>query len=275
MLLAYLDEARNADAFYVTAVLIEGADAIPLAKSLDAVVMHAQETYGGVKDAAELHGHALVSGREDWHQLRGRVDACVDVYIRAVEAIANCNLRIYIRGVELAGFKRRYGSLADPHGAVLAFVLERVQLRAEQLDEVALVIADEVRGKEDVYRRAVRSYQKTGTFGWKAIVLDRIADTIHFAPSKSSRLLQAADLVAYAHLQSLRPHADPRAQAAYEQLWRTLDRRGVRGKPVVSVKSARYRLISTSVPSARSMVSRATESFSTSSNRLAHSCASS
>jgi hypothetical protein len=225
VLLAYLDEAQNADAFYVTAVVIEVTDAIPLAKTLDAVVMHAQETYGGVKEAAELHGHALVSGRDDWHGLRGRVAACVDVYTRAVDAIANCNLRIYIRGVELAGFERRYGSLADPQGAVLAFVLERVQLRAKRLDEVALVIADEVRGKEDVYRRAVRSYQQTGTFGWKATVLDRIADTIHFAPSKSSRLLQAADLVAYAHLQSLRQHRDARAQAAYDDLWRTLGRR--------------------------------------------------
>ncbi|MBO3745989.1 DUF3800 domain-containing protein [Streptosporangiaceae bacterium NEAU-GS5] len=46
-----------------------------------------------------------------------------------------------------------------------------------------------------------------------------MVDTIHFAPSSASRLLQAADLVAFLHQRCQRKERDPHAQQANEDLW--------------------------------------------------------
>jgi hypothetical protein len=47
------------------------------------------------------------------------------------------------------------------------------------------------RALKDVYRADIADYQTYGTWGWRAQKLDRIVDTLHFAPSKFSRLLQS------------------------------------------------------------------------------------
>lgn len=47
-----------------------------------------------------------------------------------------------------------------------------------------------------------------------------MVDTIHFAPSKASRLLQAADLIAYLHRRLVSGQdGDSRARKANEKLW--------------------------------------------------------
>jgi hypothetical protein len=68
--LAYLDESQNPMAYYITALVVSDHEVIPLSKTLDEVTMYAQDTYGGVQRDAELHGHALVNGRDD--SLSGR-----------------------------------------------------------------------------------------------------------------------------------------------------------------------------------------------------------
>lgn len=170
---------------------------------------------------AELHGYVLVAGREAWAKLRPNLAARIDIYQKTIEAIARFDVRIYIRGADLATHRIRYGADVNPHRTVLPWVLERVQQDAVRTKDVALVIADEV-ALPDRYRQDVLGYQQSGTWGWKPETLDRIADTIHFAPSKSSRLLQAADMVSYAHLQSVKRHPNALAQAANERIWSQL-----------------------------------------------------
>lgn len=56
--------------------------------------------------------------------------------------------------------------------------------------------------------------------GYRSRQLTRIVDTIHFAPSKASRMVQAADLVAFLHHRiKSRADTDPRAKRANESLW--------------------------------------------------------
>lgn len=102
------------------------------------------------------------------------------------------------------------------------FTLERVQREATKEDSVALVIADEVGAKQGTYRADLRHYQQWGTWGWKAEVLNRLVDTIHFTPSKNSRLLQAADLVSYTRFEKDRTDGHARARAFYKERWEEL-----------------------------------------------------
>lgn len=54
--------------------------------------------------------------------------------------------------------------------------------------------------------------------------LDRAVDALHFAPSRHSRLLQAADLVSFLHFRIRRtPEADPRSAKASANLWDIVD----------------------------------------------------
>jgi hypothetical protein len=216
--LAYLDESEAPTAYYITALVVSDKDSIALATALDEVVEWAQANFGGVHSRAELHAHDLVGGQKDWEQYRNNIPARIAVYERAIDAITSFDVRAYIRGADRDSHNRRYGVGTDIHGTVLPWVLERVQGDAKRRDDLVLAIADELQ-QHDRYRRAMREYQQTGTWGWKPEVLDRIADTLHFAPSHSSRLLQAADLVSYAHTQMCRDHKDQRTQNVWARVW--------------------------------------------------------
>jgi len=58
-------------------------------------------------------------------------------------------------------------------------------------------------------------------------MITRIVDTLHFAPSSASRLVQAVDLIVFMHnrIESTEPDADGRAVAINEALWRRIEKR--------------------------------------------------
>lgn len=219
MRLAYLDESKAPDAYYITALIVPDTDTVPLAVELEKVVQWAQDRFGGVRDNAELHAADLVGGKKDWERFRpsDKIPTRIAIYERAIDVITSFDVSVYIRGADLDTFASRYAH-DDVHGTVLGWVLERVQNDAKSHGDYALAIADELQHR-DRYRRAMRNYQRWGTDGWKPEVLDRIADTLHFAPSHSSRLLQAADLVSYSHTQTCRSHADTRAKEVWWRIW--------------------------------------------------------
>jgi hypothetical protein len=194
------------------------SEAIGLAKSLDSVVEEASYEYGRVSKDAELHGHDLVGGKRDWERLKPQLTERIAVYTDAMRAIGSSNVEILIRGVSRPGLERRYGKGVDPYSVVMTHMLERVDEYASKRDDLALIIADEV-AVPDTYRQDLRMYQQRGTWGYRARVLTHIVDTLHFAPSSASRLLQAADLVAYMYQKVQRASGDGRAIRANEAIW--------------------------------------------------------
>ena len=125
------------------------------------------------------------------------IRARIGVYDKAIQAIADHGVTVIIRSVDIPGLDRRYPSGHDhPHSVVLTHLIERIDEYAATVDDRALLIADEVSG-QDGYRRDLWLYQRSRTWGYRARKIKRVVDTIHFAPSSSSRLVQAADLVAF------------------------------------------------------------------------------
>ncbi|HWS37032.1 MAG TPA: DUF3800 domain-containing protein [Actinoplanes sp.] len=127
--------------------------------------------------------------------------------------------------VDGIGQQARYVVPEPAHGVVLQHLLERVDEYAASIGDYALVIADEVDGQAR-YRADFSGYRRSGTGGYRGRKLTRIVDTLHFAPSHASRLVQAADMVAFlyrrvfAHLES-----DHRARKAKAAMWRRLEPR--------------------------------------------------
>lgn len=223
MQVAYLDEAETSAAYYITALCMDSSTVHPLEVALQSVVEWAADTFGGVSDDAELHAVDLVGGQRDWQRYRptARIPQRIAVYDKAIEAIAGLDVRIYIRGADKATHASRYLAGTDIHGTVLPWTLERVQGDAKSHDDLAMVIADE-RALANRYRRDMGNYRRYGTWGWRAQHLDRIVDTLHFAPSKFSRCLQAADLASYCHVMQHKKHRHPNATVAWQRAWNLL-----------------------------------------------------
>jgi len=138
---------------------------------------------------------------------------------RPFQAIADHDVTVIIRSVDIAGLDRRYPAHDHPHSVVLAHLIERVDEYAASVDERTIVIADEV-DSQDSYRRDLWRYQRSQTWGYRARKIERVLDTIHFAPSSSSRLVQAADLIAYmARRIETHVETDERAKKANAALW--------------------------------------------------------
>ncbi|MEX2254595.1 MAG: DUF3800 domain-containing protein [Acidimicrobiia bacterium] len=219
MLLAYADESYDADRYWIAALVCPDDQAIPLTDALDAVVEKAEDSYKGIGSTAELHGHSLFHGQDDWVPLAAMPRARIGIYGGALTAIADHEVSIIIRGVNVRRLNERYVYPAHPHAVVLQHLLERIDMYAENRDTLALVIADEV-GEAENYRQQLWRFQRAPTGGYRPRQLLRIIDTIHFAPSRASRLVQAADLIAFLyHRIKSGVETDERAVRANKALW--------------------------------------------------------
>ncbi|HEU0130992.1 MAG TPA: DUF3800 domain-containing protein [Mycobacteriales bacterium] len=219
MLLTYLDESYDRARYWLCGLVCPDDQAIPLMHALDAVVASAP----GVPDQAELHGHALFHGSQEWAPFARRVRARLGVYHAALAAIAAHDVRLVLQGVDVPALRARH--TVHPHAVVLQHLAERVDRLAEDRDERLLLIADEVAGA-DGYREHIWRFQRGPTPGYRPRHLTRIADTLHFAPSRASRLLQAADLVAFLHRRiTSGVERDERAVRANAALWARIEPR--------------------------------------------------
>jgi hypothetical protein len=220
VLLAYLDESYSQDWYYMAALLCDGAGAQAITTALDETIAKAARDHGVAPDA-ELHGYELFQGEGWWKGVPPRVR--IGVYNEAFQAIADHGRAVILRGLHSAGLRQRYASPDPPHTIVLLHLLERVDDCAKVLNEYALVIADEV-GEQAKHRSELAMYRKSGTWGYRARKLTQIVDTLHFAPSSASRLVQAIDLIAFLY-RRLETHVEPNAKAkrANDQLWARIE----------------------------------------------------
>lgn len=221
MLLAYVDESHDAVRYWIAALVVPDAVARPLTHALDDVVAKAAASYDGIAPTTELHGHPLFHGKDDWAPLSPKPRARIGIYHQAFDAIAAHDVKIFIRGVDRARLRARYTNPDHPHAVCLQHLLERIDEYAADpaVNQFALVIADEVDDAAE-YRRDLWRFQRLGTTGWRARQITQIVDTMHFVPSHASRLVQAADLIAFLHRRiSSEVEKDQRAKEANAAMW--------------------------------------------------------
>lgn len=219
MLLAYVDESYTRDTYWMAALVCTESVVIPLERALDVVVDKVCSQYRSIPARAELHGYPLFHGEGDWTALSSVPRVRIGTYNDAFAAIATSGARIITRGVDRKRLEARYTAPDHPHAVVLQHLLERIDELAEEMGELALVIADEV-DQADSYRRSLWMFQRFSTGGYRSRQLTRIVDTLHFVPSKASRLVQGADLIAFMQRRiAAGVEMDERARRANENLW--------------------------------------------------------
>jgi hypothetical protein len=222
VLLAYVDESYTEGWFAMAALLVDGPAAVALTDELDRVAAAATRAYGLV-DGVELHGHEIFHASRAWRGVppRARVGVLDDV----VEAVAAQEVRVIARAMDVVGQRARYSIPEPPHSVVLQHLLERVDECVTNLGDYALVIADEVDGQAK-HRADLSSYRDVGTTGYRHRKLTRIVDTLHFAPSHASRLVQAADVIAFLYRRVFtHEETHERSRAAKVAMWGRLQPR--------------------------------------------------
>ena len=160
VLLTYVDESYTAERYYIAALVVPEDAAASIIAGLDKVVEDTSWSHGGLASNAELHGYDIVSGKGDWERLAPKVRVRIGVYNRALQVIADHDVKIIVRCVDKVGLDARHPNGHDhPHSVVLTHLLERVDRLTEQMGERAIMIADEVDG-QDGYRRDLWQYQR-------------------------------------------------------------------------------------------------------------------
>jgi hypothetical protein len=220
MLLAYLDESYDKAEYWLTALVVPSDSALQLQNDLDGVVNDATMSGYNLPPDAELHGHQLVHGKGDWESMAAMVRARIQIYAKALRAIAACDgAEIAMRGIDIKRLNDRYTDPWHPHRVAIDFMAQSLNALSKRRDTHFLAIADEIE-QADTLRASYWAFQRYGTLSYWSGAIDRAVDALHFAPSKHSRLLQAADLVSYLHFRMRRSGVtDPRAIKANRDLW--------------------------------------------------------
>lgn len=221
VLLTYVDESHSKDRYFIAGLAVHHEDVRSLEGALNDVVKRAVTELGVGSSRAELHGHPLFHGNGEWEKAKPRQR--IAIYNWAFQAIADHDVTIFLRGVNIKRLKERYTYPDDPHDVFLQHLIERVNTYAGQTEQAAMIIADELH-EHDRRRRDLQDFKDYGTPGYLSSRLPRIVDTIHFAPSHHSRLIQAADLVAFLHhRRQVHTETDPRATKANDGLWSRIE----------------------------------------------------
>jgi hypothetical protein len=218
MLLTYVDETKD-DAYFVNALVIEPSEVPILSEAINRFKLLITSRYG-ISDDIEFHGYEIFHGKKQWHFINGDYAAQKSIYLEFLKLVISHTVEIYIKGIEVDGFEKVYGNQRHIiHNAAMTWNLEKVQKRALEKGSYALVISDEVNSHTDYYRAYLRYHQQNPTFGWQSIVLDRIVDTLHFAPSRESLMIQAIDMISYAHLRSRCVVNNPELSEFQKEMW--------------------------------------------------------
>ncbi|WP_163541655.1 DUF3800 domain-containing protein [Occultella kanbiaonis] len=219
MLLAYVDESYTRDFFYLGALVVDsGEQAREIETGLDLLIEEFRTSGAAqVSRDVELHGKEIFHGQDGWANVPVRVR--IAIYRRAMTLVRQSGARVVIRGMDCARQRARYARPDPPHEVVLAHLLESLNGMAAKDRDHVLVVADEVHTSER-HRTNFRNYREWGTPGYTPSTLNRILDTIHFAPSHHSRLLQASDLITYLYRRrKTNPEPNAKAQAATDSVW--------------------------------------------------------
>lgn len=220
MRLAYIDESYTRDFHFIAAVVVDDASAPALHQALGEVAEKARQAYLPQEAAPlELHGQPLFQGAKEWAPIKHQIRALISVYEQAMQAIGGQDVQLFLRGLDCQRHRARYADPWPEHEVVLQHLLERLNDFGRSLDEQVLVIADEI-DDPNRHRAKLHAFRLDGTPGYRSSRLDNILDTIHFVPSQHSRLVQAADLVAFLHRRRTTiKEPNPRATAAVERIW--------------------------------------------------------
>ncbi|WP_394252312.1 DUF3800 domain-containing protein [Arthrobacter pityocampae] len=222
--LAYVDESFKSRRFYLGAIMLDTAEAANLTAALDRLSEKWSATYG-LPYGVELHGYEIFHGEKSWEPMKLMVRARVGIYKQLIDTVLDHDVLFYFQCIDEVALLERQTRQGYPQKFATSqvawnFILQKLSAKASYDKTEVLIIADEEADYEN-RRRALAEYRVSGTPGtYLKSRLPGILDTIHFAPSHHSRLLQAIDCTLFIHQRlSMKTDTDARAIKLMDE-WR-------------------------------------------------------
>ncbi len=145
----------------------------------------------------EFKGSDLFSGNGFFKGFdpQTRIQICKDL----VGVIKTFNLKFIVAGINKQRLEDRYPSPFHPHNLATLFFLEMFQEVLENEDTLGLVVADELKDREQEIISDFKKYKEYGTgfSDYKSVEITRIIDNIHYVTSVNSWPLQLTDVILY------------------------------------------------------------------------------
>lgn len=218
MIYAYVDESERDEDFYFLGALVctEAQSRVIDAGLTDILKKHISPD-SKISLETEFHGYCLMNQCEDWTDFGLR--RSVGVFKDVMSVVAASGACMHIEGVDVARQVARYSTPTPARELAFSHLFERINDCASRRRERVRVIADDHHTKE-ISRSNFRSYRVRGTYGYRSSTLQEIEPKIEFIDSRTSRPMQAADLVTYLYnrIRTV-PCLDPREQKTRELLW--------------------------------------------------------
>lgn len=232
MLAAFVDESeRNENFYFLGALVCTPQQEEDIESALNAVIAKHSVTHSSIKPDTEFHAYELMKGSGSWKRIPLRLR--FGIYHEALRAIDASGACMHLEGIDIAAQAARgYPTLTPARELAFSHLFERVNECAVKKQKQVRVIADDHHTKA-ISRSNFTRYQAWGTYGYKSSRLANIEAEVAFIDSKSSRVLQAADLVTYLYnRRKTVVESDPRAHDEKTLLWsdirRTVNRGGQR-----------------------------------------------
>ncbi|WP_181135062.1 DUF3800 domain-containing protein [Rathayibacter sp. AY1C9] len=221
MLRAFVDESERDEAFYFLGSIVCSIEQEQfLTERLDAIMAKHAATADGLEPDTEFHGSTMMRASEEpWRSVPLRLR--FRIYEEALEAIRDSGASIYIEGVDVVGQAARgYPVLTPARELAFSHLFEQIN-GCWSVDEPPIKIIADDHHTAEISRSNFRSYQSTGTYGYRSSKLPHVDPSIDFIDSSTSRALQCADLLTYLYNRiSTVNETDKRAHDQKWNMWR-------------------------------------------------------
>lgn len=193
MHLFYFDEVKfergQQDSYWLGCIGVTAEDAQSVTQEVSDL---AYEVFATKELIAESEFHGIDLARSKG-RFKGDYDRAFSTLCRLLKVLASDKIiRGYIR-VNPARMR-----VADYEKTAFMFLLEQIQQLLEERNSVGMLFGDyDDKGLVSKIVREFSRYQNYGTEWRGARKIDRVIDTIHFARSHHSRLIQLADVYLY------------------------------------------------------------------------------
>jgi Protein of unknown function (DUF3800) len=151
----------------------------------------AEEVFGSTEltPETEFHCKLLYSGRGPFRGMRP--EERMQIFVRLIDILAESAVikRVFAEIVT----SRLKDSQKEPHEIAFAFFCERVQMLVGPLKQTTILIGDQDDEQVKAMIRDFSRYRANRTFWDYGIKIKNIVDTVHFAHSHHSRMIQLAD----------------------------------------------------------------------------------
>lgn len=189
-------ECRKSQRYYVGGLLCSQEQIHQIAEALTGLARDFEEHLSLPAESIELHGYEICHAAKQWKPLETEIQRRIELYFSAVSAINHAGASFFIKPV-----RQNILAIRGEHEMALLYLLEEVDRRCQErglpIGSVQ-VICDKINIQTQIQNSYLLA-RINSTGGWKPRRLEWLRDRLSFEDSRDHRLIQAVDLLLFAH----------------------------------------------------------------------------